>query len=216
MREIDALLEAERTRLVAVLSGLDQAGWDTPSLCAGWRVRHVAVHLLMPYELSVPRFVAGMAFAGFRFDTLADRWATRDTRSNAQIVRALRQTEHGRFRIPGAPPEAPLSHLVIHAQDVYRPLGAGHGIDPRAATIVLDQLTTPRARRSLAPGLLDGLTLTAADTGWSHGTGPEVVGDAAALITTIAGRPAAIDELSGSGAALIRQRLPSPTAGRLR
>lgn len=207
MNEIDTLLQAERDRLVTVLAELDRAGWETPSLCAGWRVRDVAVHLLMPYELSVPRFLVKMAAAHFRFDTLADRWATRDTRSNAHVLDALRATGHGRFRIPGAPPEAPLSHLVIHAQDVYRPLDIDPATDPHAATIVLDQLTSPRARRSLTPGLLDGLTLTASDTDWRLGTGPEVVGTAAALITTIAGRRAAVHELTGSGAAQIRERL---------
>jgi hypothetical protein len=39
------------------------------------------------------------------------------------LLRDLRATEQQRFAVPGAPAEAPLSHLVIHAQDVYRPLG---------------------------------------------------------------------------------------------
>jgi hypothetical protein len=148
-----------------------------------------------------------MPAARFKFDTLADRWATGDTRSNAQILQALRGTAQSRFRIPGAPPEAPLSHLVIHAEDIYRPLGIDYAIDPSTATVVLDQLTSPRARRSLAPGLLDGLALTASDIDWRYGTGPEVMASATALITTIAGRRAAVEELSGSGADEIRQRL---------
>lgn len=205
--EIDPLLDAERTRLVAVLGDLDDAGWNTPSLCAGWRVRDVVVHMLMPYQLSVPAFLARMARSGFRFDRMADRWATGNTDSNAQVLQGLRDTAHGRFRVPGAPPEAPLSHLVIHAEDVYRPLGVDHTIDPRAATIVLDQLSSPRSRRALGPDVLSGLAATATDTGWSHGAGPDVVGRSTALISAMAGRPAAAEELTGSGAPLVRRRL---------
>ncbi len=53
----------ERDRLVDVLVDLDEAGWATPSLCLGWTVREVAVHLLMPYEPSVPRFLVAKAVA---------------------------------------------------------------------------------------------------------------------------------------------------------
>lgn len=211
MSEIDALIDGELSQLIEVLEALEPAQWDAPSLCDGWRVRDVAVHLLMPYELSVPRFLTRLAAAGFRFDTMADRWATRDSRPNRNILNALRGTAQGRFGFPGAPPEAPLSHLVIHAEDIYLPLGANHTINPRSANIVLDQLTSPRARRSLKPGLLDGLAFSTSDTGWSFGAGAEVVGSAPALITTMAGRPAAAQELTGSGAAQIRARLlPAP------
>jgi uncharacterized damage-inducible protein DinB len=55
--EIEARVDVERQRLLAVLEGLDAAAWQAPSLCAGWSVRDLVVHLLMPYELSVPRFL---------------------------------------------------------------------------------------------------------------------------------------------------------------
>lgn len=215
MNEIEALIGAERTRMLGVLEKLDNERWNSASLCAGWRVRDVVVHLLMPYHLTVPRFLVNMAAAGFAFDKMADRWARGDTRPNAQIVEALRATGQGRFRIPGAPAEAPLSHLVIHAQDIYRPLGVDHTIDPQTANMVLEQLTSPRARRALKPGLLEGLAFTAHDSGWRYGTGAEVIGSASALVTTLAGRPAAAHELTGSGAAQIRRRLlpPPPETG---
>jgi uncharacterized protein (TIGR03083 family) len=213
MNEIDALMDAERTRMLGVLEELDDEQWNAPSLCAGWRVRDVVVHLLMPYHLTVPRFLGNMAAAGFKFDAMADRWARKNNRPTRHITEALRQTAKARFRIPGAPPEAPLCHLVIHAQDIYRPLGVDHTIDARSANIVLDQLATPQARRALKPGLLDGLAFAAHDSGWNYGTGAEVIGSASALVTTLAGRPAAIHELTGSGAAHIRRRLLPPVPG---
>ena len=208
--DVDLRVLRERERLLAVLEGLDDAGWRTPSLCTGWTVRDLVVHLLMPYELSVPRFLALMARSGFRFDRAADRWARTDDRSPADVVSALRDTEHRTFEAgPGAPAEAPLSHLVIHAEDVYRPLGVPSPTDPEDAGIALGQLI---GRRALAPALLDGLAFTATDTDWRHGTGATVSGPATALLTTLAGRPAALDELSGDGVPEVRARLRTAAA----
>lgn len=207
MNEIDALVDTERRALLAVLEQLDETQWDTPSLCAGWSVRDVVVHLLMPYELSVLRLLGYLTAARFSFDAMADRWARRDPRSSREILDALRATVHGRFRVPGAPAEAPLSHLVIHLEDIYRPLGITDRTSPRSAEVVLDQMTGPRFRGSLTPGLLDGLALSASDADWTFGSGAPVVGSASALITTLAGRSVALDELSGDGAARIRERL---------
>ena len=43
-----AAVEAEFLSLAELLDGLPDAGWDTPSLCEGWRVREVVAHLTMP------------------------------------------------------------------------------------------------------------------------------------------------------------------------
>ena len=207
--EVQRLVDAERTSLIAVLAGLDEEQWGTPSLCAGWTVRDAVVHVLMPYELSLPRFVGRIAASGFRFDAMADRWARRDTRAPRALLNALETTAAGRFRVPGAPVEAPLSHLVIHLEDILRPLAVTRPPNPRAAEIVLDQMTGPRFARALSPGLLDRLSLVASDADWAFGTGTRVDGTASALITTLAGRTAALHELSGPGATLLRSRVES-------
>ena len=208
---LDARVRAERAGLLETLEGLTDDQWSSPSLCAGWSVRDLVVHLLMPYELSGPRFLLGMVRARFAFDRRADRWARADIRTPQQVLVGLRATEHRAFGVPGAPAEAPLSHLVIHAQDVYRPLAVPSRTDPGTAGIVLDQLITPRARRALAPGLLDGLALRATDTDWRHGEGPEVCGPAVALVTTLAGRSAALSDLAGAGLVELTSRF-QPTA----
>lgn len=94
--DVDLPVGRERARLLSVLEGLDDAGWRTPSLCAGWSVRDLAVHLLMPYELSMPRFLALLARSRFSFDRTADRWARTDRRSPAEVVAALLTTLAGR------------------------------------------------------------------------------------------------------------------------
>ncbi|NKX51863.1 maleylpyruvate isomerase family mycothiol-dependent enzyme, partial [Arthrobacter deserti] len=75
-QSVETRVETERAKLLQVLEGLDEQQWSLPSLCAGWSVRDLAVHLLMPYEVSVPRFLAMMLRAGFDFNRAADRWAT--------------------------------------------------------------------------------------------------------------------------------------------
>jgi len=211
--EINARVDTERERLLETLEGLTEDKWASPSLCDGWSIRNLVVHLLMPYEVSPPRFLLMMLRAGFAFDRAADRWARADPRPPSQVLVGLRDTEHRRFGVPGAQAAAPLNHLVIHAQDVYQPLGVPSPTDPDTAAIVLDELMTPRARRALAPGLLDGLAFRATDTDWRHGSGAEVSGPAAALVTTIAGRSAALSELDGDGAGQLTARLePARTA----
>ncbi|MGY1813958.1 maleylpyruvate isomerase family mycothiol-dependent enzyme [Blastococcus sp. SYSU D00820] len=205
--DLDTRVAAERTALLAVLDGLGEREWRTPSLCAGWSVRDLVVHLLMPYELTGPRFLALMLRARFDFDRAADRWARADRRSPEEVVAGLRATEGRRFAVPGAPPEGELSHLVIHAQDVYRPLEVPSPTDPESARIVLGQLTGPRARRALPTGVLDGRTFVATDTDWRHGEGPEVTGPAAALVSVISGRTAALADLGGDGLAALRTQL---------
>lgn len=49
---------AERADVHDFLASLTPAQWDEPSLCEGWRIRDVAVHLLVdePVEQSVSRW----------------------------------------------------------------------------------------------------------------------------------------------------------------
>lgn len=52
-----------------------------------------------------------------------------------------------------------------------------------------------------------GLRLAATDVNWTTGDGPDVNGPGEALLMAIAGRPHALDELSGPGLPTLRQRL---------
>jgi hypothetical protein len=48
--------------------------------------------------------------------------------------------------------------------------------------------------------------LRATDSEWTHGSGPAVSGPALALVMAMTGRPAALDDLSGDGVEILRQR----------
>lgn len=89
---------AQRTGLVEVLGGLTEGEWDTPSLCAGWRVREVVAHITMPYLHTGRDVVLAMLKARGRFDVAADRLAPEDTSqlSSAELFACLRRTSRTR------------------------------------------------------------------------------------------------------------------------
>ena len=107
----------------------------------------------------------------------------------------------------------PFADTCIHLRDVAVPLGLPTSPPVQDWVRVLDFLTTPRARTAgfLPRGRLDGLRLSASDSGWSSGSGPEVTGTSEALAMSLTGRSALLDELGGEGAATLRQRVLSTT-----
>lgn len=208
MSDVWGMIAAERTALADELAGLTDEQWRTPSLCTGWTISEVAVHLGMGFHVSTPSFLWRMACSGFDFDKVADKYARSSTATTAERAADLRANAEHRFHPPGFGPEAPLTDVVVHGQDIRRPLGLAHGIAPDRARVVLDLLSSPKGVKAFGhKGLLDGLRLDATDTDWSTGSGDVVSGTADALIVTLAGRPAALDELSGPGADTLRSRL---------
>jgi uncharacterized protein (TIGR03083 family) len=102
-------------------------------------------------------------------------------------------------------PRVALADVVVHHQDIRRPLDRPRSIPPPRLLEVLnhpDPFATPRSRTR-------GLRFEATDIEWIHGDGPEVRGMAEAIVMAVAGRPVALDELTGDGVDLLRSRLPT-------
>lgn len=53
MQEVLTALEEQHAELAALVSGLDDAGWGTPSACAGWSVADVVLHLAQTDEMAI-------------------------------------------------------------------------------------------------------------------------------------------------------------------
>ena len=92
----------------------------------------------------------------------------------------------------------PLTDVLVHGQDIARPLGRGRKMPGEqtaaAATHVCGSAFYGARKR------LRSTTLTATDIEWTFGTGPdEVRGPVGALLLIATGRPAALPELTGSG-----------------
>jgi uncharacterized protein (TIGR03083 family) len=194
----------QRLALADVLAGLSDAEWDTPSLCAGWRVRDVAAHVAMaPLPMRTGAMLAAALRAHGSFHRLNHDLAVRhaDTRPAAQLVRDLR--EHARSR--RLPPVTNYRNIgfdvLVHTQDIAIPLGRDVAMPVGAARAAADRVWTMgwpfhAARR------LSGLHLVATDTPWTAGAGTELSGPVEALLLLLTGRTtAAIPRLAGPGLA---------------
>jgi len=165
---------AERERLVSLFSDLSPEQWDTPSLCAGWRVREVAAHITMPFRTRPPGVVAGIVRAGFSFNRYADRDArsTAHKNSQAELVDLLRRNIENPWQPPGGGGTGALGHDVIHGLDATEPLGLPAPPADRIALVLAS--TGARQLRYFGVGL-EGKRLIATDADVSVGEDESVV-----------------------------------------
>lgn len=114
--------EHERRALVATLR---KAGPDAPTLCEGWRTRHLAAHLYL--RLHQPGRIAAAMLPGTPdADTLTARWG--DDHGDASGYERLLQdfaaepARHNPMRLTGN--RVHLLEYVVHHEDVRRGSGA--------------------------------------------------------------------------------------------
>jgi uncharacterized protein (TIGR03083 family) len=197
---------AERKSLVDALAGLPAADWDRPSLCGGWSVREVVAHLIATASLTPPTFLASMAASGFRFDAMVNRKIRElvAANSDSQLVELYRARVDARTAPPG-PTLSWLGETIIHGEDIFRALDGYREHPVERVLAVADFYKNSNlligAKRRIA-----GLTLRATDADWTHGTGPEVTGASIALLLAMTGRRAPLDDLTGDGVEVLRQR----------
>lgn len=205
--EVFGMIAEERRALADLLDTLTPEQWATPSLCAGWTVREVAAHLVVPFEVSVPSLMLRLVRSLGSYDRAMDG-ATREVaaRPTTELAARLRANADHRFTPPMSGPEAPLTDVVVHGQDIRRPLGIAHGIEPEHLRVALDRMAggalgfVPRSR-------VAGLRFEATDLDWSAGDGALVRGPAEAILLAITGRPVALADLEGDGADRLADRI---------
>ena len=199
----------ETLDLAERLAELDDEQWNSPSLCALWRIRDVLAHVTAGAEgaFGVGAIVGGMLRHGFNYN----RWVAADGQVRGQqdpevILKALRDAAANRKTPPRGRPVTSLMHVLIHGQDICRPLGIRRDL-PEAHLVPVADFVKNDVHIFAAKNRIAGFKLTATDIDWSHGHGPEVMGPAEALVMMMAGRRVALDDLSGEGkAALVTRR----------
>lgn len=206
---------AERADVHDFLASLTPAQWDEPSLCEGWRIRDVAVHLLVdePVEqLGLPLALVKAGWFRFSVHRINDWWIRRNRdRPTDSILTAFA----GAWQ-PGAisnlvGPRTSVRAMVIHHQDMRRPLGMRRVVPEERLRAALDVILTPRGSTNL--GSFErgsGLRLQATDTDWSRGDGPAVLGPAESILMAVAGRRGTLAELSGPGLPTLASRIQTP------
>lgn len=205
-----ALVAGQRRLLADAVAGLPGAAWDTPSLCAGWRVRDVVAHVLGNAEgaFTPRRALPGLLAHRLNIDAfLYDDARQRAAAGAEELTARLRAAAAGTYRPPGRTPADVLADAVIHSHDVFAPLGIDRRADPGAALTALAhsvrRKTAPHTGRRAA-----GLRLHATDLDWHWGQGEEVTGTGEALLMALAGRATFASRLSGPGAATLAARCP--------
>jgi uncharacterized protein (TIGR03083 family) len=204
-KETWAHIHRERAAMAETWAALSSEQWAVPSWCEGWTVHHTAGHILSAAEQTPPNFYKELIGAGFRFNVFTDRGAKRlGALAPDDLVRRLRARTSTTNR-PPAPVMAMLGEIVVHGEDIRRPLGLEHAYAEPALVAVADNYKKSNlligSKRRIA-----GLRLRATDSEWTHGEGPEVSGPLVALILAMAGRTGALGSLTGDGVSLLGSR----------
>ncbi len=200
------MIATERASLADALAGLPDGAWEKPSLCTGWSVRDVVGHMIATASLTPPKFLASMAASGFRFDAMARKKIQEVIagRSNKDLVELYR-ARVGSHDAPPGPALSWLGETIVHGEDVFRAVNGYRDHPIGYVTAVADFYKNSNlligAKRRIA-----GVTLRATNAEWQHGSGPEVSGPAIALLLAMTGRRAALDDLTGDGVAILRER----------
>jgi uncharacterized protein (TIGR03083 family) len=212
--EIFARATSNRLMIADFLETLDDAQWQTETLCAGWNVGHMAAHLLQPMLVGVGQFVRTV----LRYRGDIDRTVDHFTRELArkprhELIALLREHAPDQVSPPRIGPLGPFTDTCVHLRDIARPLGLPIDVPVEHWRIVLDYLTSTGVVRTLVPpGRLDGLEMVATDTDWRGGSGALLTGPIEAIGMVACGRAAALADLSGPGLAVLAGRLGGAAA----
>ncbi|TFV56280.1 maleylpyruvate isomerase family mycothiol-dependent enzyme [Mycobacterium sp. PS03-16] len=205
MRDLWAVVHAERRALADDLEPLTAGGWATPSLCAGWDVHDVVAHLVSSARQGRLGFVVALARARFDFDREVANGVAAERRADPADTLAALRAVCGRSDTPPVPLITRIEEVVIHGEDVRRPLG----ITREYPTEWVARAVEHTARERFAGGRdrVAGLTLAATDCALRVGAGPEVGGPVLSLLLAASGRAAALPELTGPGVDVLAERL---------
>ncbi len=199
-------IHAERQALADDLKSLTDDQWKTPSLCSGWSVQQVLGHMTATAKLTPPAFFAGLIGSGFRFSAFTQKAIDREAAGSGADTLARFASEVTSSKHPPGPATSWLGETIVHGEDIRRPLGIDHEFPTHALIEVADfykgsNLLIGGKKRAA------GVTFRATDAEWSTGTGAEVSGPMQAIVLAIAGRKAALDDLSGEGVSTLKSRM---------
>jgi len=195
---VATMFAVEQEAFAGLIRSLTPEQWERPSLCPGWTVRDVVVHA---------------AFHTHR--GLRETLGSTEKYTPLLVERAHADTIDGLIAWFASP--APRSagnkinvcELVIHQQDVRRAVGSPRDYPGDTIRMCLEQCTTVLGNVFIIARkhrLGHGVRLVATDISWSKGNGPEVAGTGEAILMTIAGRAAALADLTGPGVAILTER----------
>ena len=195
--EVRVEIAAERRELADLLDELPESDWDEPTLCTGWRVRHVAAHMSMGFRYSLGRTAWELVKARGNLHRMTDRCARADaaTHSTHALAAALRDNADHPWTPPVGGFESALGHDVVHGLDITVALGHERRLPENRLRILLDTVNARTLKFFRAD--LRGVQLRATDLDWTYGTGTPVSGAAQDLLLLAYGRKVPPGHLEG-------------------
>jgi uncharacterized protein (TIGR03083 family) len=207
-------IDDHRRALVGLLEDLSEQEWRQQSLCAGWTVRQVAAHLALQNTTwsAMPGAVLDLVRHG-GLNGAIHAMACRHAGLPTEVIVGEIRDRIGVWRpLPTVTIRETAIDYLVHGQDMAIPLGRNLPVPADLAMVAADRVWS-RSRMFHARRKLAGYRLVAEDAPWSAGAGQEITGPIGALLLVLTGRPAALRQLSGPGAANLRElRTPSAAA----
>lgn len=201
-----AMARDERAEMADFLASLRSEQWDRPSLCAGWRIRDIAAHVVSYEEHGWADLARRMTKARFRPGRVnAVALAEYSALDPEELVDFLRHHETPRGATSRFGGRVGLVDALIHHQDMRRPLGMQRQIPADRLLCALPFAVTAPPLRGFWNAR--SVRLIATDLDWCRGRGPEARGRGEAVLMVLAGRRGVAQELSGPGAGILQQRL---------
>lgn len=205
---LEQAIHVERLALAQDLAELSEAQWAKASLCERWTVEDVVAHLTAGASTRMWRWLLSMLAARFNPDLHNDRRL-------AEHRGATSEETLRRFREVVAGPAGPTGHtaawlgeIVVHSEDIRRPLGLVR-TPPVATTTAVARFFAGRDFTVASKTAIEGLRIEATDGPFATGAGDLLRGPTLSLVMGMAGRAAACEDLEGDGAAILRARLRS-------
>ncbi|PPK93519.1 uncharacterized protein (TIGR03083 family) [Kineococcus xinjiangensis] len=209
--ELWAAAHAERAALAEDLADLDDAQWAQRSLCGRWSVEEVVAHLTAAASTGRLRWVASILGARFDADLHNERrLAEHRGATPAETLERFRRVLTSSTG-PTGHTAAWLGEVVVHAQDVRRPLG----ISRTPAVETVTEVARFYARQNFtvnSRSAVEDLRLEATDGPFTTGAGPLLSGTTLALTMAMAGRAAYCGDLTGPGLPTLRARCSPPAS----
>jgi uncharacterized protein (TIGR03083 family) len=206
--EVWRAIDEQRSQLADLFEAVAESEWRTPSLCADWTVRDVAAHLTLA-QMPLSDATLALLRARGSFNVMI-----RDTARRQAVLpveefpRRIRAMVGSRRTAPFITELEPLIDVLVHAQDVARPLGRDYPMPITPAMAAADRVwARPFPFRPRA--WFAGFELVATDAPWRVGSGRLVEAPMAAILLLLTGRRAGLNDVSGPVAAELATRLPN-------
>jgi uncharacterized protein (TIGR03083 family) len=187
--EVWRTIDEQRSELADLMETFTPEEWETPSLCAGWRVRDVAAHLTLA-QMGLRSALVAAARARFSFDRMIHDTAVRRARLPVEEYPVLLRAMVGSRRTaPMITELEPMIDQLVHGQDMTRALGRERSMPAEAAATAAQRVWTTGFPFHAAKRLR-GYELVATDHPWRAGEGRVVEAPIADLLLLVTGRDA--------------------------